>query len=1015
MMPRAPALRRFGLLACLVLATCSMPPADSITGSQRQVSQRLDLGSNQAGEACSLQRLDNAAQIYCGAYEEPAGRITIPAQATEAETFLTSGPWREAFNRRFACGSIGHTTILDTPAVTLSCTWREGGWGQEVVATVIGGTLYVADGVKPAEAALPRAIGVLAGRLPANPVASADQTGLQARQEAEQALNLEGAGAIEAVNRETARGALQNRQGNYAAAEVAYRAAVSIQEKKLGIDNPALAVPLARQALQISNQGRFSESDPLFARAERLAALPDQPDPVARPIVLHLRALDQLNRQKPESMTEALKLLDQAEAGFVALVPPEALVPRHRSGTGGSAAERMADAAADAALLADQSAANALNGLIETRRYRAIALKYLGRTQEADAALEASSSLYAGRDPRLVARYYRSVGAVAAAAGQESRAVSRLDDAVSVFSHAQNGSRPLAETQLLLAASLVERQNNAAALAQCREATQILLSLKAGVSGTLIVPCLHAWAVEAERTKPVLGEMFAAAQLAQGNITSQQIARATARMAAGARDPKAGEAIRARDSAIARLDSLYRKRADLAADKEKANEVAAVDADIAKAQQAREAAGQALQAASPGFAQLVQESVTAADAQALLQPNEALAAIVLGDTEGWTLLVRRDRIIAGRIPGGSKTIDALVKRFRSGMNPGPDGKPPPFDAPSGQRLYDAVLRPVAAGLDGVASLTVAPSGSLLSVPFGALLTGPVPLDGFRYAPFLIRRMAISHVPSVASFVNLRRASKSVQAKQAWFGLGDPRPPTEQQAERTFPVAVCGDSAQLLAGLRPLPGSLKELDAARALLGGSPSNELLGAAFTAKNVLDASLQDFKVLHFATHALLPGELRCQAEPAIITSTAMDAADAEGAMLTASAIEERMKLDAQMVILSACNTGGSNGGEAGESLSGLARSFLFAGARSLLVTHWEASDATTTYLTAMFLSIWQAHPEIGPAMALATAQRLMLDKAEGELAVLGHPFYWAVVALIGGEAPADGTTAVAHRLGG
>jgi CHAT domain-containing protein len=407
--------------------------------------------------------------------------------------------------------------------------------------------------------------------------------------------------------------------------------------------------------------------------------------------------------------------------------------------------------------------------------------------------------------------------------------------------------------------------------------------------------------------------------------------------------------------------------------------------------------------------------VTAANAQALLQPNEALAAIVLGDNEGWTLLVRHDRIIAGRIQGGSKTVDALVKRFRAGMEAGADGKPPPFDAPAAQGLYSAVLGPVASGLDGVESLNVAPSGSLLSVPFAALLTGPVPLDGFRFAPYLIRQMAISHVPSVASFANLRHAAKSVQASHPWFGLGDPRPPTEAQAERTYPVDTCGDSAHLLSGMRPLPGSLKELDAARGLLGGNPADEMLGAAFTAKAVLARPLQDYRVLHFATHALLPGELRCQAEPAIITSTEASAPDASGAMLTASEIEETMKLDAQMVILSACNTGGSNGGEAGESLSGLARSFLFAGARSLLVTHWDANDATTTYLTALFLAGWQAHPASGQAMALANAQRLMLDKSEGGLANLGHPYYWAVVALIGGEAPGSATKVAAAPGGG
>jgi CHAT domain-containing protein len=390
-----------------------------------------------------------------------------------------------------------------------------------------------------------------------------------------------------------------------------------------------------------------------------------------------------------------------------------------------------------------------------------------------------------------------------------------------------------------------------------------------------------------------------------------------------------------------------------------------------------------------------------------LRPHEAIAGIVLGEREGWTLLLRHDRVLVGRIEGGASKIDPLVKRFRAGMEPGRDGYPPPFDSQAAQELYKAVLGPVAAGLKDVTLLTVAPSGSLLSVPFGALLTGPVPLDGYPHAPYLIQQMAISHVPSVASFVNLRKSAHTVRATRPWFGMGDPVPPSDRQAQRTYPVDACGDSASLLAGLRSLPGSLKELTAAREILGGSASDEMLGAGFTRDAVEKAPLSQYRILHFATHAVLPGELRCQSEPAIVTSTAPTAADASEAMLTASQIEDNLHLDAELVILAACNTGGPNGGEAGESLSGLARSFLFAGARSLLVTHWDANDATTTYLTSLFLQALQANHQAGPAEALAEAQRAMLAKATGNLANLGHPYYWAVEALIGGEGPATSTS--------
>jgi CHAT domain-containing protein len=1001
MMPRsAQSLGRSlasALTACLALASCAVPPPDAYIGSSH-TSEVLDLGANPAHETCSLQRGGTDSQIYCGSYLEPAGRVVTPEQAADPAAFVTSSAWRTVFDSRFLCGAPSHAMVLDSPAATLSCTRRQGGWPQVVLAVRIGGTLYVAEGVKPVESILPQAIGVMSGRLPAVPAAAVDASGLATQRQAAQAVNIDGAGAIAEIEQQTSRGALENRRGNFAAAESAYRAAASIQERLVGPDNPALAVPLARQALQVSNQGRFAEADQLFGRAERLVALPDQIDPVARPLVAHLKALDQINRNKPR---EALALLDEAERGFTAIVPPALLVPRTRTtSVARSKVEQMADAADDSSLLADQSSSDALNGLIEAHRYRAIALKALGRPQEAEAELAATRSLFVGRPARLVARYYRNVGVTASFAGNNASSLAELGRAVDVFARAQPASVPLARTQLLRAAGLTGQGDYTAAVSECRSAAEILRSLNTGVAPELLMPCLHALSTDVARGgQPVLVEMFALSQLAQGNITSQQIARATARLAEGARNPNVAEAIRASENASDRLEALYRERQIITDDKDATAALANINSEIHAAQDAERNAGQVLQAASPGYAGLVQKAVTASDVQETLLPNEALAEIVLGEDEGWTLLIRHDGISAGRIEGGSKRVDALVSRFRASMELRPDNTPAPFDTQAAHDLYTALLGPVSAGLAGADSLTVAPSGSLLAVPFGALLTESAPGPDLSQAQFLIRKMAVSHVPSVASFVNLRQGAKTVQATRPWFGMGDFEPPSLRQAIATFPVEACGESAREFVDLPLLAGARKELEVARLLLSADKNEQLLGPSFTAKNVIAAPLKNYRILHFATHALLPGELRCQAEPAIVTSTPPGAPDAAGGLLTASQIEQ-MDLDADLVILAACNTGGANGGGAGESLSGLARSFFFAGARSLLVTHWDANDTTTTYLTALFLQALRTDPNAGPAAALAVSQRRMLDESVGDRAAQAHPYYWAVEALIGGR---------------
>ena len=179
-----------------------------------------------------------------------------------------------------------------------------------------------------------------------------------------------------------------------------------------------------------------------------------------------------------------------------------------------------------------------------------------------------------------------------------------------------------------------------------------------------------------------------------------------------------------------------------------------------------------------------------------------------------------------------------------------------------------------------------------------------------------------------------------------------------------------DSARLFAALPILPFAKRELDAARALLGGAPSDELLDAAFTAEAVRHVALKNYRILHFATHVLLPAELRCQNEPAIVTSAPAHARDALGALLTAGAVTG-LDLDANAVILSACNTGGPGSSTGGESLSGFARAFFFAGARSLLVTHWSISDQTSAFLVADTLRRLAAGQDGGLAGALQAAQ--------------------------------------------
>jgi CHAT domain-containing protein len=395
---------------------------------------------------------------------------------------------------------------------------------------------------------------------------------------------------------------------------------------------------------------------------------------------------------------------------------------------------------------------------------------------------------------------------------------------------------------------------------------------------------------------------------------------------------------------------------------------------------------------------------------AALHPNEAFATITLSDEDGWVFLLRDGTITVSRIEGGLAQVAESVRRVRVGIELTTNGLPR-FDIADAQKLYQMTLGGVASSMDGLKALVVAPAGPLLSLPFEVLLTGPAEPTNLADAPWLVRQFTLAHVPAPSNFVSLRKIAAGSRATRPWFGFGDFHPVTLAQAEKTFSGAGCAESAKLLASLPPLPYARKELEAARALLGADASDVLLGPAFTADAVLKARLKDFRILQFSTHALLPAELRCQNEAAIITSAPPNAPSANGALLTASEVVG-MDLDADLVILSACNSGGPGGTTAGESLSGLARAFFYAGARSLAVTHWSVNDQVAAFLVADTLRRMHENPSLGVAGALRDAQLAMLaDAGKGLPAEIAHPFFWAPFAVIGEGGARPAASAANH----
>ncbi len=1007
-----------------LLAGCARPePSTYVGGSAAQGTEGVSLGKNASGESCT--QLPGASPdtvaVFCGTWQQPAATIRADGTSGAATPMgvATSSDWRTVIDLRFACDAPVATSILgDVQAALMQCRRRIGGWPQVALVAAVGGRLYEADGIQPTLTVMERSIGVLSGRITASAVAlppsAADA--LLASQLAARAFN---AGDVGEYQRLMALGARANLAENFAAAETAYRAAFVLQQKALGRDNPDTVTALMHLALQVSDQGRFAEADTLFRQAAALAPRASDKAAVAR--LRHYQALHALNQGHND---QALSLLGEAETGYEALVPRDSLRAASTPGVQLASAGEV-PALPNQRLMIDPTAQSALIGLIEVRRYQAIVLRLLGRSAESESAIASAQALARANQlgvPLVTARLTRTSATTDELRGDNGAAASGFSVSRQDFSQVVPSTRPVAETDLLQAGVAVKQGDPTRAIELCRVGAALLRELRSGTDPALLEPCLSALAAEAGRRpnerQALLAQMFETAELAQDSVTSREIDEAAARLAANTRDPRVAQAIRRRQDAGDKLADLYRQRDALSgkappgtAPLGPTTDPAALDKQIADAQAELADADAALQTAAPNYGQLVQQVVPAADVLPALGPDEALAAITLTPHGGWSFLLRDGKIDAAPIKGDADTITALVKRVRAGIE-SPSGALPRFDTAAAQALYDATLAPVAARLNGVKALVVAPSGALLSLPFSVLLTGPGDPSHLADAPWLIRQMTIAHVPSAANFVALRKTGHS-RAAHPWFGFGGFRPVTLAQAEASFPGTACAGSARLFASLPTLPFAQRELDAARALLGASQSDELLNAAFTADAVRHLTLKDYRILHFATHALLPAELRCQNEPAIVTSAPPHARDASGTLLTASDIAS-LDLDADTVILSACNTGGPGKSTGGESLSGLARAFFFAGARSMLVTHWSINDQTSAFLVADTLRRLVSGDNGGPgsqaaaglAGALRAAQLGIIGRAGKDLpAELAHPFYWASFALIG-EGRSEGT---------
>lgn len=207
----------------------------------------------------------------------------------------------------------------------------------------------------------------------------------------------------------------------------------------------------------------------------------------------------------------------------------------------------------------------------------------------------------------------------------------------------------------------------------------------------------------------------------------------------------------------------------------------------------------------------------------------------------------------------------------------------------------------------------------------------------------------------------------------------------------------------LAMLPRLPDTRQELLAMARALDADPTKALyLGRDANEKNVETLDLSRYRIVAFATHGLVPGDIDGLTQPALALTAPEVAGISGDGLLTMEKILA-LKLDADWIVLSACNTAAGSGAGA-EAASGLGSAFFYAGTRALLVTNWSVHSASARELVSDLFRRQRDNPDLSRGEALRQAMMALIDGAgfvDGAghtLFAYAHPLFWAPYSVIG-----------------
>jgi CHAT domain-containing protein/tetratricopeptide (TPR) repeat protein len=373
------------------------------------------------------------------------------------------------------------------------------------------------------------------------------------------------------------------------------------------------------------------------------------------------------------------------------------------------------------------------------------------------------------------------------------------------------------------------------------------------------------------------------------------------------------------------------------------------------------------------------EPLDLARTQALLPASVTLLSFSVGPEHTLLFVVSRSSLKVHTLPVGRDALSRQVRAFRGTIAAAkrtPEGRA--TLERQARDLYRLLLAPAGPVAAQASRLLVCPDGPLHALPFAALQPGDA------RGGYLVERMPVHTALSATAYAEILRRERTAGATGV-VAFGDPLyPPAAPPAP--------GDDLQLrnarLRGLRlvPLPETRREVDSIRALF---PQADVRLGPDAREEAIKALKGPLRYLHLACHGFL--DERLPLESGLILSVPAKGSDAtDNGVLQAWEILESVRVDAELVTLSACASGlGTE--TVGEGIQGLTRAFHHAGARSIVASLWDVSDRSTATLMGHFYR--GLRDGRSKDRALAAAQVALIRSGR-----FAHPFYWAAFQLSG-----------------